>query len=427
MGIGRRLTAMLAAMTGFELLVAADLPERWIYALQYHGPMWRYAACLRTMSSQLVGPLFSAFFLLVATLATLALAARLARGAAPGSARDPVIKVRDFFRRHPSFGTLLPWAPALLLAPMVAGALQDEGMWRTPSWFVPMYTSYPLALALLGTVVARLGRTLLRALDRLPDVAPTEAAQSVDRGETSFLAVAVTGRTRGAVLAMTALSLGMVVVVASADRLWLRDTAHGLPLAAYFASLVGVAVWFRKASTIAVGRDGIFIRGTSKPRFFGYSSFDEVRLTGVHLDLVRAGKVVLRLQLHGADAARAESLAERIRAALALSNRTDGAHLLARTAVAGLLGRAAQGATDYRQASVTREQLWELVEGEATDEQARVAAATALADSGGREDRGRLRVAAAHVADPRVRIALEELAEEHAPPAAMKTLSKAFS
>ncbi len=54
------------------------------------------------------------------------------------------------------------------------------------------------------------------------------------------------------------------------------------------------------------------------------------------------------------------------------------------------------------------------MEGDATDARARLAAATALAGSGDGAERARLRIAASHVADPRVRIALEELGEEAA-------------
>ncbi len=80
----------------------------------------------------------------------------------------------------------------------------------------------------------------------------------------------------------------------------------------------------------------------------------------------------------------------------------------------GRSGARPRGATDYRQPAVSREQLWELVEGEATDQQARVAAAEALASAAAHDDRARLRIAAAHVADPKIRVALEDLADEDA-------------
>jgi hypothetical protein len=359
------------------------------------------------------------------TLAAVALAFRWARGAAAGSARDPVIRLRDFFRRHRRFAALLPWAPLLVRVPDLLEAIVDELHHRDASsltWLL----SRPAALLAVGAAAAFAGRFALRSLDMIRD-REAETVTAIDRDETTFQAVAVTARTQGAVAGMLALTIAVINGVAQSGRFWMYDYAGGLPLVGYAVAALGFAAWFRKASTIAVGRDGIFIRGTSKERFFAYQDFDEVRLAGMHFDFHRAGKRVLRLQLHGTDDARAEALAERIRAALAQSHRADGAHLLARAAVSGSLGRAAQGAADYRQPAVSREQLWELVEGEATERTARLAAAEALATSIEGHDRARLRIAANHVADPRVRVTLEELADEddtseaplaHAAPAA---------
>jgi hypothetical protein len=64
--------------------------------------------------------------------------------------------------------------------------------------------------------------------------------------------------------------------------------------------------------------------------------------------------------------------------------------------------------------SVSHEALWSLVEGAAVAAPTRTAAAEALVSTGDVTERERLRVAAAHCADPRVRLALEELADEEA-------------
>jgi hypothetical protein len=343
------------------------------------------------------------------TLATVALAFRYARGAVAGSKRDPVMKVRDLLREHPRVKAVLPWVPSLLLSPLLLTHLHPRH--NHLDWQLTEQVAPALGYLVAAALNVLMNRFALRSLDMLRD-RDAETATAVSHDETSFQAVAVTARTQGAVIGMTALTIFMVYQVGQSGTFWMRDTAHGLPLVAYALASVAFAAWFRKASTIAVGRDGIFVRGTSKERFYSYQDFDEVRLAGMHFDFHRAGKRVLRLQLHGTDDARAEALAERIRAALAQSRRTDGAHLLARSAVGGSLGRAAQGATDYRQPSVSREQLWELVEGEATDRQARLAAAEALAGASGADDRARLRIAAAHVADPKVRVALEDLADD---------------
>jgi hypothetical protein len=74
--------------------------------------------------------------------------------------------------------------------------------------------------------------------------------------------------------------------------------------------------------------------------------------------------------------------------------------------------RAVVGGDCYRSAAVSREWLWELVESPVTDASTRTAAAEALAhtlDVAGRE---RMRTAASHCADPRVRVAIGLLARE---------------
>ncbi|MGH7293989.1 MAG: hypothetical protein ACRELB_03600, partial [Polyangiaceae bacterium] len=70
---------------------------------------------------------------------------------------------------------------------------------------------------------------------------------------------------------------------------------------------------------------------------------------------------------------------------------------------------AVQGRLDYRMPSVSEDALWRLVEGQGVDAATRQAAAEALARNGVAKDRARFRVAAAHCADPQVRVVLEEL------------------
>jgi hypothetical protein len=384
----------LLALSGVEVALtlgrAQDLVRGLLYWTADRLAEWGLDVVPQTWPiAQLVLPTGDALFL--AGLITLlgaggigaaALASRWVRGASAGSAFDPAIRLRDFFRRHRRLGVVLSCVPALLPALLLHRS--------------------PLALGLAGALNFAFNRILLRTLDGARDraAAPVPA---VDDDETRFQAVAVTARTWGAVgflIALTAYTL--------------YGAARGQPAIFCVVAPLAFVAWFRQASTIAVGRDGVFIRGTSKKRFFPYRSFDQVRLHGVQIDLLRGGKRVLALQLHGADAARASSLVERIQAGLAAAGRTDGAHLLARVANGAALGRAARGATDYREAAISREQLWELVEGEATEGEARLAAAGALATTGDPQDRARLRVAAVHVADPRVRIALEELGDESA-------------
>jgi hypothetical protein len=68
-------------------------------------------------------------------------------------------------------------------------------------------------------------------------------------------------------------------------------------------------------------------------------------------------------------------------------------------------------ASGYRSPSISREQLWEVVEG-STDAATRATAAGALAAAFDDADRARLRVVASRCAEPRTRLALGALAAE---------------
>jgi hypothetical protein len=195
-------------------------------------------------------------------------------------------------------------------------------------------------------------------------------------------------------------------------------TLHASPflvaLAAYIASAAGVAVAFRRASRIAVGIDGVYVGKASGTRFFAYRDLDDARPAGADLELVRGGRSVLRLQMHGDDAGRRDEVLARIREAIdgAKQAPARGADLLVRAMPASKVASAAGGASSYRQASLSREQLWEVVEGSTTDTATRTAAAEALADKLDPADRTRLRVVASLCAEPRLRVAIAALAGE---------------
>ena len=174
---------------------------------------------------------------------------------------------------------------------------------------------------------------------------------------------------------------------------------------------LGGAALFRRASRVAVGVDGVLVKGTSRTRFFAYRELDGARVSGGDIELVCGERVVLRLQLHGEDAARRSEVLAGIREAIDRVKEGRGAvaALSAQAASVAALTRAAGGG-DYRAPAVSRETLWQLVEGPATDATTRAAAAEALAGTIHASERPRLRVAAAHCAEPRARIALERLA-----------------
>jgi hypothetical protein len=126
--------------------------------------------------------------------------------------------------------------------------------------------------------------------------------------------------------------------------------------------------------------------------------------------------VALRLQLHGEDATRRDAIVARIHEALARVKdvERDAAANFVTSRSTDKVAESARGGGDYRMPSVSHEALWSLVEGAAVAAPTRTAAAEALVSTGGEEDRDRLRVAAAHCADPRVRLALEQLADDEA-------------
>jgi hypothetical protein len=232
--------------------------------------------------------------------------------------------------------------------------------------------------------------------------------------EIVFDAVAVTRRTVAIVAAFSAIMFSVPVLVN------FRAFQHLFPeqglwylMGAYVTLAAGGAYSFRKASRISVGLDGVHIRGTSRARFFAYRDVDAARVRGVNVELVRAGKVILTLQLHGEDAARRDAIVARITQHIERIREGRGATAAGIVAASTQddLDRAADGAGDYRAAPLTREQLWALVEGPEVEASARRAAAQALVKSGDESERARLRVAAEHCAEPQMRVALSEIAE----------------
>jgi hypothetical protein len=192
------------------------------------------------------------------------------------------------------------------------------------------------------------------------------------------------------------------------------DAIAAIAIAAYVAIAALGVVAYRRASRVAVGLDGVRVAGSSRARFFAYRELDDARVRRGDLELVRGGRAIVRLQLFGEDAARRDALLARVRDAIARAREEQrgGTVDLVASASSAELARAAHGAADYRAPALSREQLWALVEGPAIDAAARRSAARALATSGDDDEtRARLRVAADGCADPKVRVALQELAE----------------
>ena len=338
------------------------------------------------------------------------LARILARGRVRAGTPDPLAAWRAWVSAHPAKVWALSAVPAVLWA---GGAIKHFTDWSEFS-----LQSIAAVVLLLGYALAAGMHGWAQALVA-PTVDPEESLEiEIRPEEITFDAVAVTRETRGAVAALAGLSLVMVIWLAALPIATLfRDPRLFAAVAAYTAIAFGGAALFRIASRVAVGVDGVLVKGTSRTRFFAYRDLDDARVTWEDVELVRRDRAVLRLQLHGTDAARRDAVLARIRENIARVKQGKDAMAaqLVASATAEQLTRVASGGADYRAASLSREALWGLIEGPTVDGGSRTAAAAALAKSSDAGDRTRLRVAAERCADPKVRLALEELAEEEAP------------
>jgi hypothetical protein len=185
-------------------------------------------------------------------------------------------------------------------------------------------------------------------------------------------------------------------------------------LAAQATLAVGAALSFRQKSKVALGLDGVYVTGTQKSRFYAYRDLDAPETDKGEIVLRKKGRALVRLQLYGEDAWLRDSILERL--SLAIGEAEDKAH----EGAGGLVGsvssreiaRLGRGAGDYRAPHVTREQLWDVVAGPSHDARVRTQAARALVRSRREGDQERLVALAERCADPSVRLALTELAEE---------------
>jgi hypothetical protein len=347
----------------------------------------------------------------------------VARARVRAGQSDPLEALRRSSLAHPAATRRLLAAPAVaFLSLSMFRMLEWGGLLSNISRIGHINGTFALTLALGAGLLGLLSRGVYVAARAGWGalVAPTLDADEVARTRSDerigFDAVAITTETWAAVAAMAALP---VVTFLAINAAHLGDTATQVALATYVGIALAGALAFRRASRIAVGVDGVFVSGTSRARFFPYKDLDAVRARGSDLQLTRGGRVVLRLQLHGEDAALKDEIALQIQDAIdtAKARETAAAGQIVASSSPAELERLAQGAADYRAPAVTREQLWSLVEGPEHGASTRTAAARALASGGDGEQRARLRVAADRCAEPEVRVALMELSsdadEEH--------------
>jgi hypothetical protein len=367
---------------------------------------------LLRMVTSVVAPSYVAA-LVVATAATALgfLARTIARARLRAGLPDPLEQLRSLAASQPRRTTALLAVPALAWSALVVRHNLAYFDYQRPFSLLPGLI-LPVLVALLGHVA--LAQRGMRAL-----LAPTlgEAEASVEQAQAdgfTFDAVAVTRETRAAVAGLAAFSAAMTAAVLVLPVSRMRDPAFIAGLVAYVALTAASAVLFRHASRISIGLDGVFVRGSSRARFFGFRDIDGAEVRGSDLVLLRGERVVLRLQLHGKDALRRNALLTRLRAAIARAGaeRDEPATSFVSGASTADITRAAEGGGDYRKQAVSREQLWAVLEGPAIDTASRRAAAEALARSRDPSERARLRIAAEQCAEPSVRIRMHELLED---------------
>jgi hypothetical protein len=252
---------------------------------------------------------------------------------------------------------------------------------------------------------------LLRALGR-------DVGQSV----VSFSASWVGKRHLG-----TALSLGVVALTILWAALFLlgRITGWHWAPSAFNPAMMQLPLWLVLSNfwtRVMVGSDGVLLRRVAaRRRFVSYADLRSVDIDGeaVVLTLRTGERIALRLGRGRAQKETRDAIHRRITEALAAFERDRGTHAAQALVAPG--GRAVASwleavrgigvATGYRAATLDADRLWRIVEDAGAPPGARAGAAVALGslDTEGRE---RLRVAGGTVADPRLRVALDCVADD---------------
>jgi hypothetical protein len=228
--------------------------------------------------------------------------------------------------------------------------------------------------------------------------------------------------------------LGVVlffVFLTTSDTLGIGPRASGLVgLAAVALGTLWFLVWMNLPGRVALGADGLVVDWRNEKRFVPFADVSKVlalgrnvagkRFVGVAIALRDGDTVEVFLGEDGKRARRrVAELVERIGVALeaykgeedvdaSVLDRGDRTIDAWRTRLRAI-GEGSNAGP--REAPVPHEKLWRIVEDPRSAERARVAAAVALSsklDDGGRS---RLRVAAEGTAEPRLRVALESVAQ----------------
>ncbi len=198
-----------------------------------------------------------------------------------------------------------------------------------------------------------------------------------------------------------------------------------------FCALSAVACLFvflrSRVATLSVGADGISYTWRRGRRRIPYDELQGTQPSklGVSLDLINGEQIEIPMMVRNPDC-QCEDCQRSIRRVVdAVEQRlaqyrgtplSSPAHRLARgsTEATAWLSQV-QGATgqgDYRHGTLSREQLWSVIEDLGADPTARAAAAWALRSEVRGDERDRLRIAAQETSVPKLRIAIESVADE---------------
>jgi hypothetical protein len=215
-------------------------------------------------------------------------------------------------------------------------------------------------------------------------------------------------------------ALGMhAVAQAMVPQLAAWSVPLGLVLGAFGSYLA-----LRGASTdVTVGADGIVVRRWRK-RFIPYSELREVREMGSAIEIVRQNGARQVLWANCDDPAERTALVERIHDAMRAAARSedDAAAKLRLLRQDGRdvpawrkqLAKLTEHADGYRNITLSREELRDVLADDASKLEDRVAAAVALADDPEPATRLRVGEIAKSVAQPRLRISLEQISQGEA-------------
>ena len=280
-----------------------------------------------------------------------------------------------------------------------------------------------------GQTVVRLTRAFSLPLDvHGLDPSEGEALLRALRLDSSRIATRFAGAEGGATKRML-LMLGLMLPLLPVMNYLTPRGGNVVPMLAFVGFFLGVARCMRSA--IFVGADGVLLRNwRRRQKFIPFSDIVKIApIDQCNVKIQRSDGPDIRLQLGmsgdtsifgsrntGLDVGAFVRSVEEGRSRCAPTSAVTTATMLARAGRSiedwrrALRGAREQG-TSYRLPAIPVEQLWRIIEAPSGAAEARAAAAVALSQQLDDAGRARLRVAAERCAAPRLRVALETVAE----------------